>query len=117
MNMLVPATNQLKKKDAAKIFVTENISCISKIELPHYTVCIHCGGQGNVRTLDNAEDNSEYYPKCKVGCSAEANVIRRKRKSVTTSDLNKFKCFNKRFCEFFKIILKLIFHFSLGCGH
>ena len=40
--------------------------------------------------LDNTEDRSEFYPKCKVKCRNESNVLQRKRKAVV-SDLKK-KC-------------------------
>ena len=54
-------------------------------------VCIYCGIQGNNRSLDNTEDKSEFYPKCKVKCQNESNVLRRKRKAVA-SDLKKNDC-------------------------
>ena len=39
--------------------------------------------------LDNTEDRSELYPKCKVKCQNNSNVLRRKRKAVIASDLKK----------------------------
>ena len=44
-----------EKYVASKVFARENLSCLSKIELPNYSVdfytkvCIHCGMQGNNR--------------------------------------------------------------------
>ena len=38
--------------------------------------------------LDNTEDRSEFYPKWKVKCLNESNVLQRKRKAVV-SDLKK----------------------------
>ena len=43
--------------------------------------------QGNNRTLDNTDDKSEFYPKCKVKCANETNVLRPKRKAVLANDL------------------------------
>ena len=84
-----------EKQVACKVFTRENLSCLSKIELPHYSVdfypkvCIYCGIQGNNRSLDNTDDKSEFYPKCKVKCQNESNVLRRKRKAVVASDLKR----------------------------
>ena len=64
---------------ACKVFTRKNISYLSKIELPHYSVdfypkvCIYYGIQGNNRSLDNTDDESEFYPKCKVKCQNESN--------------------------------------------
>ena len=38
--------------------------------------------------LDNTEDRREFYPKCKVKCRNESNVLQRERKAVV-SDLKK----------------------------
>ena len=90
---------------ACKVFTRENISYLSKIELPHYSVdfypnmYIYCDIQGNNRSADNTEDKSEFYIKCKVKCQNESNVSRRRKRSVVESNLkNKnydymtFKC-------------------------
>ena len=83
---------------ACKLSTRENLSCLSKIELPHCSVDIYCGIQGNNRSLDYTEDRSEFYPKCKVKCQNESNSLRQKRKPAVESDLtNKdydltFKC-------------------------
>ena len=61
-------------------------------------VYIYCGIQGNNRSLDNTEDRSEFYIKCKVNRQNESNVLRQRRKPVVESNLkNKnydmtFKC-------------------------
>ena len=79
------------KKYLKTIFIRENISRASKIELPYYSVdfypkiCIHCGLQGTSRTLGNS---LEFYPKC-IDCNKLD--IRRKRKTVTENDLRKKK--------------------------
>ena len=81
------------EKYLKNIFVRENLSCASKIELPYYAVdfypkiCIYCGVKGTSRTLGNAP---EHYPKC-VDCKDKPEVHRRKRKMVSESDLNKKK--------------------------
>ena len=77
------------EKYLKSIFVRENISCASKIELPYYSVdfypkiCIHCGVQGTGRTL---ESSAKFYPKC-IECNDKPDIPRRKRKSVTENDL------------------------------
>lgn len=83
--------NDRDEKYLKSLFVRENISCSSKIELPYYTVdfypkiCIYCGITGTSRTLGNSV---EHYPKC-VECAQKPEVVRRKRKAVVASDLNK----------------------------
>ena len=83
---------------ACKVFTRENISYLSKIELPHYSVdfypnvYIYCDIQGNNRSLDNREDKSEFYIKCKVKCQNESNVLRRRRKPVVESNLKNKNC-------------------------
>ena len=75
------------------IFVRENISCSSKIELPYYSVehfprvCIYCGIIGTLRTLKSSD---EHYPQCN-SCSDKPNVVRRKRKNLTKGDFLKAK--------------------------
>ena len=75
------------------IFVRENLSCASKIEIPYYSVdnyakiCIHCGVKGTSRTLGNSIEN---YPKC-IDYTGKPDIRRRKRKAVTENDLAKKK--------------------------
>ena len=93
-----------KNKDGKifeKVFVKENLSCISPVEKPYFSckflkpVCIHCGAT-NV-TVSNAD---EFYPKCnRVKCRNETSITRTKRKIVIASDLaskNKKKKDNKK---------------------
>ena len=67
-----------------RVFVRENISCSSKIELPYFSVeaypilCNYCGIGGIERTLNKSV---EHYPQCQ-SCSDKPNVLRRKRKTV-----------------------------------
>ena len=67
-----------------RVFVRENISCSSKIELPYFSVeaypilCIYCGIGGTKRTLNKSV---EHYPQCQ-SCSDKPNVLHRKRKTV-----------------------------------
>ena len=67
-----------------RVFVRENISCSSKIELPYFSVeaypilCIYCRIGGTKRTLNKSV---EHYPQCQ-SCSDKPNVLRRKRKTV-----------------------------------
>ena len=74
-----------------KLFVRENLSCTSKIELPYYSVdsykkiCVYCGLPGTSRMLG---DGIEFYPKC-PNCNAKPAVARCKRKTVVDSDLSK----------------------------
>lgn len=76
-----------------KVFVRENLSCVSKIELPYYSVafykkiCVWCGVSGTSRMLGDAV---EKYPKC-TNCQEKPDVLRRKRKAVTKNDLGKKK--------------------------
>ena len=76
-----------------QLFVRENISCSSNIELPYYTVdvypkiCIYCGISGTSRTLGNYKEN---YPKC-MDCNEKPDIVCRKRKSVIEKDLAKKK--------------------------
>ena len=85
--------NDKDEKYLKTIFVRENISCSSKIELPYYTVdifpkiCIYCGKTGTSRTLGNSV---EHFPKC-IDCGDKADVVRRKRKSITETDLSNKK--------------------------
>ena len=66
----------------ARVFVRENISCSSRIELPYFSVeaypilCIYCGIGVTKRTLDIFVEN---YPQCQ-SCSDKPNVLRRKQK-------------------------------------
>ena len=83
--------NDRDEKYLKSLFVRENISCSSKIELPYYTVdfypkvCIYCGITGTSRILGNS---TEHYPKC-VECAQKPDVVRRKRKLVVAADLTK----------------------------
>ena len=85
--------NDRDEKHLKKIFVRENISCASKIELPYYSVdfypkiCIYCGIKGTTRSLGNL---TECYPKCE-SCKEKPDVPRRKRKNVVAADLGKKK--------------------------
>ena len=78
---------------ACKVFTRENISYLSKIELPHYSVVfypnvyIYSGIQGNNGSLEKTDYRSEFYPKCKVKYQKESNVLRLKRKPVVEIDL------------------------------
>ena len=75
--------NDRDEKHLKKIFVRENISCASKIELPYYTVdcfpkiCIYCGVKGTSRSLGNW---TEVYLKCE-SCKETLDVQRRKWKT------------------------------------
>ena len=81
------------EKSLKTIYARENISCVSKIELPYYSVdfypkiCIYCGITGTSRMLGNSV---EYYPKC-IECKDKPEVNRRKRKGLTESGLVKKK--------------------------
>ena len=72
------------EKFLSRVFVRENISCSSKIELPYFSVeaypilCIYCGIGGTKRTLNKSV---EHYPQCQ-SCSDKPNVLRRKRKTI-----------------------------------
>ena len=83
--------NDRDEKYLKILFVRENISCASTIELPYYTVdfypkiCIHCGTSGTSRTLGTSKEN---YPKC-INCCDKPDIVRRKRKSVIEKDLAK----------------------------
>ena len=85
--------NDRDLKLIANIYVRENISCASRIELPYYSVdhypkiCIYCGTKGTSRSLGNS---TETYPKCE-SCKEKPDVMRRKRKAVVQSDLGKKK--------------------------
>ena len=71
------------------LFVRENLSCSSMIELPYYgvahypIVCVHCGVTGTNRTLNTTAEN---YPKCH-NCDEKPDVVRRKRKTLVQTDL------------------------------
>ena len=73
------------------IFVKENISCTSKIELPYYSVdfspkiCIYCGMTGTSRTLGSSV---EFYPKC-LSCKDNTDILRRKRKTTIVGDFSR----------------------------
>ena len=72
-----------------RVYIRENLSCDSKIELPYYSVdffkkiCVHCGVAGTSRLLGDALD---VYPKC-AHCKDKAVVRRPKRKTVVAGDL------------------------------
>ena len=72
-----------------RVYIHENLSCASKIELPYYSVgffkkiCVHCGVAGTSRLLGDALD---VYPKC-AHCKDKAVVRRPKRKTVVAGDL------------------------------
>ena len=82
-----------EKEILQKVFVRENLSCMSKIELPYYSVdlykkiCVYCGISGTNRMLGNA---IEHYPKCN-NCSQKPDVLRRKREADVANDLGKKK--------------------------
>ena len=84
---------KIQREIFQKVFVRENLSCVSKIELPYYSVpfykkiCVWCGVSGTARVLG---DGVEKYPKC-ANCNEKPDVLRRKRKSVTKNDLGKGK--------------------------
>ena len=71
------------------LFVRENLSCSSKMELPYYSidhypaVCVYCGVTGTKRTLNTT---AEHYPKCH-SCGEKPDVVRRKRKVLVQTDL------------------------------
>ena len=83
--------NREEEKISESVFSQENLSCQSKIELPYYSidflkpVCIYCGKEGTKRTI---EVNQVVYPKCKE-CEKENDIPHRKRKLVTSDDLQK----------------------------
>ena len=77
----------------AKAYVRENLSCLTDIELTYYStnifpdVCIHCGTKQNLvpKSVVN-------YPRCRArACSKLDEALRRKRKTVTASDLQQKK--------------------------
>ena len=76
-----------------KVFVRENLSCLSKIELPFFSVdsykpiCIYCGAEETSRTL---RTNDDYYTKCNNHEHKEDDP-RRKRKTNRADDLRKKK--------------------------
>ena len=75
-----------------KVFVRENLSCTSEMELTYYSAaifpdtCIHCGSKQNlVKSVEN-------YPRCRSQeCHKKGDVLRRKRKTVTVTDLKSKK--------------------------
>ena len=85
--------NDRDEKYLKTLFVRENISCSSKVELPYYSVDfypkvrIRCGVTGTSRTLGNS---MEHYPKC-LDCAGKPDVVRRKRKATVATDLTKRK--------------------------
>ena len=85
--------NDKDEKHLKRIFVQENISCSSKIELPYYSVdfnqkiCIDCGVKGTGRTLGNSV---EHYPKCDA-CKEKPDINHRKSKALTENGLSKKK--------------------------
>ena len=69
-----------------KVFVRENLSCMSIVEKPYFSceflkkVCIHCGSSKNVTT------SVDSYPKCnKQRCKKEESVL--KKKPALAADL------------------------------
>ena len=78
-----------EEKLLERVFVRENLSCTSNIEIRYYPVdffkpvCIYCGREGTGRQL-NVSNVS--YPKC-TSCSSKPDVLRRKRKNVVAEDL------------------------------
>ena len=70
-----------------KVSARENIACISPIETQYYSnnrgkmLCIFCGKGGKSLTI-----TEEAYPKCQK-CSAKKDILKRKRKTVTSNDL------------------------------
>ena len=85
--------NDRDEKYLKILFVRENISCASNIELPYYKVdvypkiCIYGGTGDTSRTLGNSKEN---YPKC-IDCGDKPGIVHRKRKSVIEKDLGKKK--------------------------
>ena len=75
------------------IFVRENFSCSSTIEVPYYSVdhfpvvCIYCGVTGTKITLNESVEN---YPKCN-SCGDKPDIVKRKRKSLVQKDLGSKK--------------------------
>ena len=75
------------------IFVRENLSCSSNIEVPYYgvdhfpVVCIYCGVTGTKRTLNESVEN---YPKCNR-CGDKPDIVKRKRKALVQKDLGSKK--------------------------
>ena len=69
-----------------KVFVKENLSCSSNIELPYFScdnlkpICIYCG------TGKNVIKSITFYPKC-AKCKNEKDIPNRKRKTIVASDL------------------------------
>ena len=85
--------NDRDEKHLNSIYVRENISCSSTIELPYYSmdhfpkICIYCGIAGTTHRLG---DSVECYPKCNE-CKEKTDVNGRKRKSLVESHLTKKK--------------------------
>ena len=83
--------NDKDEKFLQTIHVRENVSCLSKIQLPYCTVDIypkigiHCGVCGTTQTLG---DSVEYHPKY-LECKDKPDILRRNRKIVTEKDLGK----------------------------
>merc|ERR1712121_174303 len=67
-----------EKNILENVFVKENLSCISKVEIPYYSVdfypraCVYCGAGGTARMLGNS---TEHYPKC-LSCKDKPDVLR-----------------------------------------
>ena len=76
-----------------RVFARENLSCKSNIEIPYYSaqgykpICVYCGTDGTKRTLHISDVN---YPKC-IQCGAREDIPRRKRKNITSDELQKKK--------------------------
>ena len=77
----------------SKVYVRENLSCSIAVELTYYSsnifpdVCIHCGTKQNLLPT-----STETYPRCRGrACSKQGDVLRRKRKIITSNDLNQKK--------------------------
>jgi DNA-directed RNA polymerase subunit RPC12/RpoP len=102
-----------EEKLRERVFVRENLSCASNIELPYYSVdfyksvCIYCGREGTGRQL-NISDTT--YPKCN-NCGAKPDVVKRKRNKVVAEDLagGKKKEIKVDFCEPGNIFVELFF--------
>ena len=85
--------NDRDERHLKTIFVKENLSCSSKIEIPYFSVdnypivCIYCGIAGTHRTLNSSV---EWYPKCN-NCKEKPDVPRRKWKAAVEGDFSKKK--------------------------
>ena len=87
------SSSQLDNAIFEKVFVRENLSCVTDIQLTYYStnifpdVCIHCWRKQNL-----VPKSMENYPRCRArACFEKGDVVRRKRKVVTSNDLQQKK--------------------------